>query len=43
VRYLIRRYPTFIINGRKRYTGWDKEALEAILYEALAEQEETTA
>ena len=27
----MRRYPTFIVNGRERYTGWDREALEALL------------
>jgi hypothetical protein len=28
-------YPTFIVNGKARYTGWDKQALEALLQEAL--------
>ena len=31
LRYWVRRYPTFIVNGREKYTGWDRDALEAIL------------
>ena len=31
----VRRYPTFIINGKTKYTGWDREALDALLQEAL--------
>jgi hypothetical protein len=31
LRYWVRRYPTFIINRRKKYTGWDREALERLL------------
>ena len=31
LRHWVRRYPTFIINGQKKYTGWDREALEALL------------
>jgi hypothetical protein len=32
----VRKYPTFIVNGKARYTGWDKAALEALLQDALA-------
>jgi hypothetical protein len=31
LRHWVRRYPTFIVNGQEKYTGWDQEALEAIL------------
>lgn len=31
VRYWVRRYPAFIIAGRKEYVGWDK----AVLYRVL--------
>ncbi len=31
LRYWIRTYPTFIINGREKHIGWDKTALEAML------------
>jgi hypothetical protein len=31
LRHWVRRYPTFIINGREKYTGWDRDALEALL------------
>jgi len=31
LRYGVRRYPAFIVNGRKRLTGWDKAALDSIL------------
>jgi hypothetical protein len=35
LRHRVRRYPTFIINGKTKYSGWDKEALDALLQEAL--------
>jgi len=35
LRHWARRYPTFILNGRKCYTGWDKKALEEILAREL--------
>ena len=35
LRHRVRKYPTFIINGKLKYTGWDKEALEALLQEAI--------
>jgi hypothetical protein len=35
LRYRVRRYPTFIVNGKAKYTGWDKAALETLLQEAL--------
>jgi len=31
VRYWVRRYPAFIIAGRKEYVGWDKTALDQVL------------
>ena len=31
LRHGIRRYPTFIIEGKKVYTGWDKNQLEGLL------------
>ncbi|NIO71876.1 MAG: hypothetical protein GTN71_23345 [Anaerolineae bacterium] len=31
VRYWVRRYPAFIIAGRKEYVGWDKAALDRVL------------
>jgi hypothetical protein len=35
LRHRVRRYPTFIVNGRAKYTGWDKEALETLLQDSL--------
>jgi hypothetical protein len=31
LRYWVRRYPTFIINRRAKYTGWEPAALERLL------------
>jgi hypothetical protein len=31
LRHRIRRYPTFIIEGKEVYTGWDKNQLEDLL------------
>jgi len=31
LRYWVRRYLTFIVNGRGKYAGWDRDALEAVL------------
>jgi len=31
LRYWVRKYATFIVNGKKKYTGWDKDALEGVL------------
>lgn len=31
LRFWIRRYPTFIVNGREKLTGWDKATLDAML------------
>lgn len=36
IRYWVHRYPTFIINHRKKYTGKDKDRLDALLQENLA-------
>ena len=35
LRHRVRKYPTFIINGKAKYTGWDKQALETLLQGAL--------
>lgn len=31
VRHWIRRYPTFIVDGKETYTGWDKNRLEDLI------------
>lgn len=31
IRYRIRSYPSFIVAGNELYTGWDKDALTALL------------
>ena len=31
VRYWVRRYPTWIVNGKVRVVGWDRPALEEAL------------
>ena len=31
VRYRIRTYPTFIVEGKETYAGWDKDQLETLL------------
>jgi len=36
IRYWVHRYPTFIINKKKRYTGKDKNQLDALLQEHLS-------
>lgn len=36
LRHWVRRYPTFIINGRHKHSGWDKESLNAALVAATA-------
>jgi hypothetical protein len=33
LRHWIRKYPTFIVEGRETYTGWDKNRLESLLVE----------
>jgi hypothetical protein len=35
IRYRAFRYPSFIINGRKKYTGKDKARLQSLLQEEL--------
>lgn len=35
IRYRAFRYPAFIVNGRKKYTGKDKMRLESLLQEEL--------
>jgi hypothetical protein len=34
LRYRARRYPSWIVNGKTRVVGWDREALEAALERA---------
>jgi hypothetical protein len=34
LRHRVRKYPTFIVNGKAKYTGWDKAELEGLLQEA---------
>ncbi len=31
LRYRVRRYPTWIVDGRVRMVGWDRQALDAAL------------
>jgi hypothetical protein len=31
LRYRVRRYPTWIVNGKTRVVGWNRQALEAAL------------
>jgi hypothetical protein len=31
LRHWVRRYPTFIVNGRQKCVGWDQDALEKLL------------
>jgi hypothetical protein len=38
LRYWVRHYPTFIVDGHK-VAGWDKERLDAALIQALAKEE----
>ena len=36
VRHWVRTYPTFIVNGQAKYTGWDLAPLDALLREGGA-------
>jgi hypothetical protein len=36
LRYWVRRYPTFIINRRAKYTGWESAALERLLTDRVS-------
>jgi hypothetical protein len=36
LRYRVREYPTFIVDGCAKYTGWDQAALDEILRSRLA-------
>lgn len=31
VRHWIRKYPTFIVEGKETYTGWDEDRLEGLI------------
>jgi hypothetical protein len=35
LRYWVRKYPAFIVDGREKVTGWDQGALDAILQARL--------
>jgi hypothetical protein len=35
IRYWVHRYPTFIVNKKGKYTGKDKDQLDALLQEHL--------
>ena len=35
LRHRVRRYPTWVVNGKKRIVGWDRPALESALEAAL--------
>jgi len=35
LRYWIRRYPTFIVNGQEKLTGWDKGALDSMIQDCF--------
>lgn len=35
LRYWVRKYPTFIVNGRDKLIGWDKASLDAMLQKQL--------
>ncbi len=37
LRYWVRRYPTFIINQRTKYTGWESAALDRLLEEQVTQ------
>jgi len=36
LRYRVRRYPTFVIDGRTKVVGWQREQLEAALVSMLS-------
>jgi hypothetical protein len=36
LRYRVRRYPTWVIDGRERVVGWDRPALETTLAAAAS-------
>jgi hypothetical protein len=36
LRYWVRKYPTFIVDGREKVTGWDQGVLDTILQARLA-------
>ena len=35
LRYRVRRYPTFVIGGKTKVVGWQREQLEAVLVSML--------
>jgi hypothetical protein len=39
LRYWVRQYPAFIVNGKTKYIGWDRHELDGILQKAISHQE----
>ncbi|MGQ9766766.1 MAG: hypothetical protein ACUVSS_05455 [Anaerolineae bacterium] len=42
LRYWARRYPTFVVDGRAKISGWDVGALEQAIASRFAEAEQAT-
>jgi len=38
LRYWVRRYPTFIVDGQEKVTGWDQDKLEQVLQAHFTQQ-----
>ena len=38
LRYWVRKYPTFIIDGQEKITGWDRAALDRALNSHFVDQ-----
>ena len=36
LRYRVRRYPTFVVNRKSKYTGWEPASLERLLADRVA-------
>jgi len=36
VRYWVRKYPTFIVDGHEKVVGWDQAALDSVVQARLA-------
>jgi hypothetical protein len=37
IRHWVRGYPAFIVNGRAKYVGWNREALDSLLRQSGVE------
>jgi hypothetical protein len=42
LRYWVRRYPAFIVAGRKEYVGWDEGALDRVLQARISGEDSGT-